>query len=185
MKSHVERGVHILSKCRDLNSEVLDIVKTHHERLDGSGYPAGLTRNQIPLFGQMAGIVDFYVSVTTPRPFAETISPSNAIQMLYEQRNRYLDETLVEHFIKVLGTYPTGSLVELSSGEVGIVVSQNPSLRLKPNVMLLLDPKKQPYGAQPIVNMAQYTYGREEQPVTIVKTIHEGKYGLNVGELSL
>lgn len=185
MKTHVQRGLDMISGSRDLSPDIVAIVRTHHERLNGSGYPDGLKGNQIPLFGQMAGIIDFYVAVTTPRPFAKTISPANAIQMLYEQRNRYFDETLVEQFIRVLGTYPTGSLVELSTGEVGVVVSQNPGARLKPNVMLLLDPSKQPYPAQPVVSLTNYSRGADNCPVTIHKTIHEGKYGLMVGDLVL
>ena len=180
IKYHIQYGLKILAKCPSLHPDVLDIVRTHHERIDGSGYPFGLARSQIPIFGQMAGIVDFYVSVTSPRPYAETIAPSMAIQMLYEQRERYFDETLVEQFIKVLGTYPTGSLVELTTGEVGVVVSQNPGLRLKPNVMILLDNNKQPYDAQPIVNIAQYTFGTTNKPVAIVKTVNEGKYGISL-----
>lgn len=184
MKTHVQRGSAMLAKGRDLGPDILAMVRTHHERLDGSGYPEGLRGSQIPLFGQMAGIIDFYVAVTTPRPFARTISPSNAIQMLYEQRNRYFDETLVEQFIRVLGAYPTGSLVELSTGEVGIVTSQNQGLRLKPNVMLLLDRNKQPYPIQTVVSLV--TYSQEDgTPATIRKTIHEGKYGLTVGNLAL
>ncbi|MBU0499666.1 MAG: HD-GYP domain-containing protein [Gammaproteobacteria bacterium] len=185
MKTHVQKGLEVLAQSRDLSPDVIAMVGTHHERLNGSGYPDSLKGSRIPLFGQMAGIIDFYVAVTTPRPFAKTISPSNAIQMLYEQRNRYFDETLVEQFIRVLGTYPTGSLVELSTGEVGIVVSQNPGLRLKPNVMLLLDPSKQPYPAQPIVSLINYSHAGDNRPITIHKTIHEGKYGLMIGDLSL
>jgi HD-GYP domain-containing protein (c-di-GMP phosphodiesterase class II) len=185
MKSHVEHGLRIFNETPNVPTDVLDIVRTHHERLDGSGYPGVLKGADIPLLGQIAGIVDFYVSITTPRPYAEPISPSNAAYMLYRQQGQQFSEDLVRSFIQTIGTYPTGSLVELSSGETGVVVSQNPSLRLKPNVALLLDPNKKPYDSHPVVSLVNYSYGKGGEPVTILKTLAEGQYGIKVDELSL
>lgn len=185
VKSHVEHGVRILSETAGIPADVLDIVRTHHERLDGSGYPAALRNNEIPLLGQIAGIIDFYVSVTTDRPYAQAISSSNAIHMLYQQKGRYFSETLVNKFIQALSTYPTGSLVELSSGEVGVVTSQNPGLRLRPNVILLLDPDKKPYFSYPVVSLVDYTNCHLNNPVNIKKTLADGEFGLKIEELSL
>jgi HD-GYP domain-containing protein (c-di-GMP phosphodiesterase class II) len=185
MKTHVEHGVRILSEAPDISQEVLDIVRTHHERLDGSGYPAVLTGNRIPLLGQIAGIVDFYVSVTTPRPYAQAVSSANAIYMLYQQQGKYFSETLVEHFIQAIYTYPTGSLVELTSGEVGVIISQNPGLRLRPNVVLLLDPDKRPYESYPLVSLVDYTYGYAGKSVGISKALADGTYDICIEELPL
>jgi len=185
MKTHVDHGLDTVSRTAGVTPGMISIVGTHHERQDGSGYPAGLKGSRIPFFGQIAGIIDFYVAVTTPRPFAQAISASNAIQMLHEQRGRYFNETLVQNFIHVLSTYPTGSLVELSTGEVGIVMSQNPGLRLRPNVILLLDPDKQPYGSYHILNLVEHAYQNEGNPINIKKMLPAGAYGLDVEELSL
>ena len=184
MKSHVEHGVRILSGNENTPAHVLDIVWTHHERLDGSGYPAAIRGHEIPLLGQIAGIVDFYVSVTSPRPYAKAVSSSNATLMLYQQQGRYFSDLLVRNLIQALSTYPTGSLIELSSGEVAVVVSQNPGLRLKPNVVLLLDPDKSPYGSYPIVNLANYNHGPVNEPVQIRKALADGEYGVRVEELA-
>jgi HD-GYP domain-containing protein (c-di-GMP phosphodiesterase class II) len=185
MKAHVEHGVRILSDQPDISSGVLDIVRTHHERLDGSGYPATLQGYQIPLLGQIAGIIDFYVSVTSPRPFAKAISPSNAIYMLYQQQGRYFSELIVRNFIQALSTYPTGSLVELSSGEVGVVISQNPGLRLRPNVVLILDPDKRPYESYPIINLADHNDDRTGIALNIRKTLADGEYDVRIEDLAL
>jgi HD-GYP domain-containing protein (c-di-GMP phosphodiesterase class II) len=184
MKSHVEHGVRILSENDDSPADVLDIVRTHHERLDGSGYPSALRGHEIPFVGQIAGIIDFYVSVTSTRPYAKAVSPSNATYMLYQQQGRYFSDLLVRSLIQALSTYPTGSLIELSSGEVGVVVSQNPGLRLKPNVVLLLDPDKSPYGSYPIINLADYTQGHIGNPVNIKKALADGEYGIRIEELA-
>jgi len=185
MKSHVEQGVRILSETPNIAAGVLDIVRSHHERLDGSGYPLALQGGQIPRLGQIAGIVDFYVSVTTPRPYAQAVSPSDAVYMLYQQQGRYFSGTLVKNFIQAISTYPTGSLVELSNGEVGVVISQNPGLRLRPNVVLLLDPGKQPYESYPLVSLVDYSDVATGRPVDISKTLADGTYDINMEELTL
>jgi HD-GYP domain-containing protein (c-di-GMP phosphodiesterase class II) len=186
MKTHVEHGLRIFGETPDVANDVLDIVRTHHERLDGSGYHAGLAGTGIPLLGQIAGIVDFYVSITTPRPYAQQpVSPSNAAYMLFRQQGRHFSEDLVRSFIQAIGTYPTGSLVDLSSGETAVVTSQNPGLRLKPNVALLLDPNKRPYGAYPVVSLVNYSYQNRNEPVTIKRTLAAGQYGIKVEELPL
>jgi len=184
MKTHVEHGVRILSENAETPADVLDIVRVHHERLDGSGYPSALRGNEIPFLGQIAGIIDFYVSVTSSRPYARAVSPSNATFMLYQQQGRYFSDLLVRSLIQALSTYPTGSLIELSSGEVGVVVSQNPGLRLKPNVVLLLDPDKSPYGSYPIINLADYTKGHIGDQINIKKALADGEYGIRIEELA-
>ena len=184
MKSHVEHGVRILSGKDDISADVINIVHTHHERIDGSGYPASLQGYQIPLLGQIAGIIDFYVSVTSPRPYAKAISPSNAIYLLFQQQGRYFSELVIKHFIQALSTYPTGSLVELSSGEVGVVISQNPGLRLRPTVVLLLDPDKVPYNSHPIINLADDNDEHTGIPVNIKKTLADGEHDIRIEELA-
>ncbi|MDY6978826.1 MAG: HD-GYP domain-containing protein [Pseudomonadota bacterium] len=183
MKSHVELGVNLLARSGNYPDEVIQTVRTHHERLNGAGYPLGLEGSQIPLFGQIAGIVDQYVAVTSPRPYAEVLSPSKAEEMLYKQRGQLFDEMLVEYFIQALSTYPTGSLVELSSGEVGIVKAQKHGHNLRPDIILLLNPEKQPYGSYTLVSLDNYTISG--QPVSIRRTLADGDYGIQIEELAL
>jgi len=183
MKSHVERGLELLDACPRCDPMIRDIVHMHHERVDGCGYPNGLRNNEISLFGQIAGIVDQYVAVTSPRPYADAISPSKAEEMLYKQRGKQFDEIVVEYFIRTLSTYPTGSLVELSTGEVAIVKAQKSGLQLKPDVILLLNPNKEPYGTYTVIGLDNYR--QHDLPVTIVKTLADGEYGVSIEELSL
>ena len=91
MKTHVERGPELLEACPKSSPAVMDIVATHYERLGGGGYPDGLNGSELPLFCQLAGIVDQYVALTSPRPFADAISPSRAQERLYKQRGRVFD----------------------------------------------------------------------------------------------
>ncbi|MDZ7803258.1 MAG: hypothetical protein U5K34_04685 [Thiohalophilus sp.] len=90
---------------------------------------------------------------------------------------------LVEYFIQALCTYPTGSLVELSSGEVGIVKTQRSGHNLRPDVILLLDPDKQSYGSYTLVNLDNYS--KNNQPVRVVRTLAANEYDIDIEELSL
>lgn len=141
-ESFVVRGVESLKACRAVGPKIISVVQTHCERLNGSGFPLHLKGDKIPLLGKIAGLVTFYDDVTNPRNGDKAISPSRAVARLYEMRDIAFQEELVVEFIRAIGLYPTGSLVELSSGEVGVVVEQNFSRRLKPKIMLVLDSNK-------------------------------------------
>ncbi|MGD8569131.1 MAG: DUF3391 domain-containing protein [Gammaproteobacteria bacterium] len=182
MKKHVQFGIDILERSSNFDPNIIDIVRTHHERIDGSGYMDGLVGNEIPYYGQIAGIVDQYVAVTNPRPYATVLSHSKAQGMLFEQKGRFFDEMLVEYFIHTLSAYPTGTLVELSTGEVGIVKAQKGGARLRPDVILLLNPEKEPYGSFTIANLDDYTV--DDELVTIARSLPDGCFGLQIEELS-
>jgi len=183
MKTHIQLGVDILSSSPGYNHHIIDIARTHHERIDGSGYQEGLKGAAIPYYGQIAGIIDQYVSVTNPRPYAEVVTHSKAQAMLFNQKGSFFDEMLVEYFIQILSTYPTGTLVELSTGEVAIVKAQKNSSRLKPDLIMLLNPKKEPYGTYVVVSLDNYCV--QDIPVTISSTLANGAYGVQIEELSL
>lgn len=185
VKTHVGAGMDMLEGTPGISPEIIQLVATHHERLDGSGYPRGLRGTAIPLFGQMAGIVDFYTAITMPRPYMKAVSPSAALQLLYKQREKYFSDKLVNGFIQTLSAYPTGSLVELNTGEVAIVTSQNPGWLLRPKIILLLDPDKQPYGSYPVVNLLEELTDRRGQPLYVVRSLAEGEYDIDVDQISL
>ncbi len=185
VKTHVGAGMDMLEGTPGISPEIIQLVATHHERLDGSGYPRGLRGTAIPLFGQMAGIVDFYTAITMPRPYMKAVSPSAALQLLYKQREKYFSDKLVNGFIQTLSAYPTGSLVELNTGEVAIVTSQNPGWLLRPKIILLLDPDKQPYGSYPVVNLLEELTDRRGQPLYVVRSLAEGEYNIDVDQISV
>jgi len=140
----VEIGCEILRQTPGVEPRVISVVKTHCERLNGSGFPQGLSGDKIPLLGKIAGIVTFYDQVINPRGVRNPIAPSKAVAKLYELRNIQFQEELVVEFIRAIGLYPTGTLVELSTGEVAVVVEQNFERRLKPKVIVVLDSFKNP-----------------------------------------
>lgn len=142
IKDHVKAGLRLISESGNTSNRVLNIVACHHERYDGSGYPRGLNSNQIPPMARIAGIADTYDAMITTRPFAKARSSYEAVLELQDLGDQHFQRSLIEQFVQTIGMFPTGSVVELSTGEVGVVVQQNPTRRLKPKVVIILDQNK-------------------------------------------
>ena len=156
-----------------------DIVAEHHERLDGSGYPRGLSGRQISVDSAIAGLIDTYSALTSLRPYAEQLSPSNALGALYRLRGKHFSEMLVENFIQCIGIYPVGSAVEMNTGEIGIVIAQNLTRRLQPRVMLVLDRDSRPIPHLILDLMAEPKTASGE-PYRIVRTLPRDKLPLDL-----
>lgn len=154
-RAFVELGASILRQTPGVEPRVISVVKTHCERLNGSGFPSGLQGDKIPLLGKIAGIVTFYDFITNPRGSHYPIAPSRAVARLYELRNIDFQEELVVEFIRAIGLYPTGTLVELSTGEVAVVVEQNFERRLKPKVMIVADAMKSLLQAPVLLDLSE------------------------------
>lgn len=182
---HVEISMQRLEACEGINERILALVQYHHERHDGSGYPFGLEGNRIPMLARIASMVDYYDMLTSPRPGADAVTSTRAVSLLYEQRDTGFQAALVEQFIQSIGVYPTGTLVELSGGEVGVVVAQNTSRRLRPQVMLVLDRAKQPLARPYIVDLLNTAQDANGQPLAIAGALEAGAYNVNLGALSV
>lgn len=181
-RQHVQEGMAILDHAGVVDPEVRDMVLTHHERFDGTGYPNGLAGTAIPLSGRMAAIIDTYHAMSTPRPYRPAVSQHLAIRQLYAGRDREFQGELVEQFQACLGVYPTGSLVELNTGEVAVVMVQNQTRRLQPRVAILSRPDKSPLDDFVIVDlMRQVDAVRRE----IQRTLPAGSHGIDPREYFL
>ena len=121
MKSHQSHAINIVAQTPGLSNITQDVCLMHHEKLDGNGYPKGLKGEQIPMHGRMSCIVDIYDALTATRCYKEAMSPAAAFKILLKLTPFHLDKELVYDFIRCIGVYPVGSLVELSDGRIGIV----------------------------------------------------------------
>jgi len=183
--NHVNYGLEIIEESGVINQDVVDMVAHHHERYDGSGYPSGLSNEEIPPFARIAAIVDTYDAVTSSRTYAPTLSPSDAIKMLYKSRDEEFQAELVEAFIQAVGIYPAGTLVELSSGEVGVVVAEYRTRRLRPKVMLLLDSKKRVLPRRKIIDLQEMGARETGATITIKRSLEPQAYGIDFASLGL
>jgi hypothetical protein len=147
------------------------------------------------LLGKIAGVVTFYDNVTNPRGVRNPVAPSKAVSRLYELRNVQFQEELVVEFIRAIGLYPTGTLVELSTGEVGVVVEQNFERRLKPKVMLVLDARKSFLDKPIVIDLAEDERRKQElldsgkknryeiEKIEIARDLEPGSYDVDVAEV--
>ena len=174
-KQHVQHSVEILRASRGLPAELPALAVLHHERHDGSGYPKKLRGREIGLTGSIAAIVDTFGALTSRRPYAEPMAPSAALSMLYKWRGTLFDAYLVEQFIRCIGIFPIGSLVELNSGEVGIVIAQNLEKRLQPRVMVIRDAAGQPLKPQKLLDLARAPTAPGGEAYRIRRTLEYGR----------
>lgn len=179
VKTHVAMGLEMLRESAGISDRVLAIVAGHHERENGEGYPRGTAEREIGVPAKMAAIVDCYDALTTDRPYARSYSPYEALQHLYVWRGKLLHAELVEQFIQSLGIYPVGSLVELNSGEVGVVLAHSRTRRLRPRLLLVLDHNKQPYGAPVSLDLLSAPALPDGRAYEIARPLENGMYGID------
>jgi HD-GYP domain-containing protein (c-di-GMP phosphodiesterase class II) len=184
-KLHVRYSEEILRGMRGLPADLARVAGLHHERVDGSGYPKGLRGPEIGQFGLIAAIVDTFDALTVQRPYADPVSPSAAISMLYKWRGVYFDAQLVEQFIRCIGIFPVGSLVELNTGEVGVVIAQNAAKRLLPRVMVIRDAQKNPMMPHKLLDLARTPMASKEEPYRIRGTLEQGAVEFDPAQLFL
>lgn len=157
MKSHPEMGAKVLLKHPLINAIVLDVVLHHHEKADGTGYPHRLRGINISLFAKMGAVCDVYDAVTSNRPYKKGWSPAESIRKMAEWSKGHFDEAVFQAFVKTVGIYPTGSLVRLESGRLGVVVEQHPVSLLQPKVKVFFSIKTRSPIIQETLDLAQLT----------------------------
>jgi putative nucleotidyltransferase with HDIG domain len=179
MKSHVPQGVAILEQTQGIVPASIEVARLHHERYNGSGYANGVAGETIGLFGSIGAIVDCYDAITSDRAYHSGMTSHDALSKMYEWRNKDFHPQLVEQFIQCMGIYPIGSLVELSTGSIGVVISVNRRRRLKPRVALVLSPDKTPYSSPKIVDLMQQPLEGPGREIEIRRVLPAGAHGIN------
>ena len=135
MKSHSTHGKNILLSQSGVPPIAVDVAYTHHERIDGLGYPRKLEGHKISSFARIISIVDAYDAMTSVRVYKTAMSSLESLRIIFEEKGVHFDAELAEIFIKLIGVYPTGHIAELSTGEVGIIIKSNNKHRLKPKIL--------------------------------------------------
>ena len=178
MQQHVALGVEWLEAMPGIPLAAIDTVREHHERYNGLGYPAGLKQNEIGLFGQICGIADYYDTMTSDWADHQAMSGHMAIRRIYELRDQEFHHILVGQLIQCMGVYPIGSMVELNTGDVGVVVTMNRVRRLRPRIRLIMRSNITPYNEHKIVDLMQ-DVSSENRPLEIERAMEAGTYGIN------
>ena len=140
VKSHTTLGYEALGRCFSLSESSRIIALAHHERLDGSGYPRGISGDKLSRFVRIASIADVYDALTSDRCYRPKWPASKAADYLISRCGTEFDTDMVSTFVKQIAVYPNGSLVKLSNGFLAIVKSQNNSAPLRPVIRVIGEP---------------------------------------------
>jgi len=141
VKSHPSQGHKMLLEGTGISDVALDVCLHHHEKVDGSGYPERFTDEQISLFAKMGAVCDVYDAITSNRPYKNGWEPAESLRKMAEWSKGHFDTTIFHAFVKSVGIYPTGSLVKLESGHLGVVIDQTEKSLLTPMVKVFFSIK--------------------------------------------
>jgi HD-GYP domain-containing protein (c-di-GMP phosphodiesterase class II) len=184
-KRHVQHGIEILSETKNMDAEIIRGIEQHHERMNGSGYPNGYAGEEIGIYGRMAGIVDTFAALTNHRPYAAAASSYEALRSISGWAGDFFHEPLVQQFVSSIGVFPVGSLIELSTGEVAIVVAHNKVRRLKPRILVVTGPDKTRSPHPAMLDLLYDNKAGGDEPVFIKRGLPAGAYDLDLKDFYL
>jgi HD-GYP domain-containing protein (c-di-GMP phosphodiesterase class II) len=171
MKGHPEAGHRMLVEGNGVGPIPLDVCLHHHEKINGKGYPHGLQGDAISLYAKMGAVCDVYDAITSNRPYKSGWDPAESIQKMAQwAKDGQFDERIFQAFVKSIGIYPTGSLVKLKSGRLGVVVEQGSQSLLSPIVRAFFSTKSNEPITPVLLDMGDATVGDQiasrESPAT-------------------
>lgn len=155
IKTHPSRGHELLLAMGRPDSRALDVCLHHHERLDGTGYPEGLSGDRISRICRMASICDIYDATTSNRPYKSGWDPAESLRRMARWTNAHIDQQVFHHFVKCIGIYPIGSFVRLESGRLGVVVDQTPASLLHPTVKAVFCSRREAFIPPEVVVLSE------------------------------
>ncbi len=176
LKRHSDYGVREILKARGLDEMglfSLTVAHQHHWNYDGTGYPTRWKKEEPMLFAKIVRICDSYDAMTTPRVYQPIpYLPHYAVRIIWQLRNVWFDPTLAKVFIQLLGLYPVGNLVELSNGEIALVIRQNRGYFALPIAKIIIDKDEKKVDGD-IIDL------RAEKELKIIKSVYPQKFGIN------
>lgn len=174
MKRHSLYSRKILEKNKGFPQVAINVAAHHHERLDGKGYPEGLSGDEVSQEGRMASVVDVYDAITADRVYHKGMTPSAALKLMLEWCGPHLDKQFVHAFIKAIGVYPVGSLVELESGLAGVVMEETGN-NLCPVIKIIYNLKQKSY-----CTVKRLDLSKNQQADKILRTLDPMDYGIKL-----
>lgn len=180
MKAHTVHGRNLLMGTKNVYAGAVDVAYSHHERMDGEGYPRKLAGAKISRFSRIITIVDAYDAMTAKRCYSQPKTSTEALKIIYAERGKHFDSELALEFIKTIGLYPPGSLVELYTGELGFIIESNPRRRHLPKVLLLRDEHKEARKKEKVLDLSFIEGGELAKSYLIKQVWPDGSFGLYI-----
>jgi HD-GYP domain-containing protein (c-di-GMP phosphodiesterase class II) len=181
MNSHPELGWRLLMSSSGMYEGAIDVAHSHHEWLDGTGYPRKLSSEQITPFTKMVAIVDMYDAITSDRVYQNGRTHLEATKVMTKHCGSHLDSGLTYKFIECLGIYPPGSVVEMTNGEIAVVAEVNHNQQLKPKIIILLDENKQPRPER-LIDLSKIDLDASGQIYGIRKVVRADEYNIDLNK---
>ncbi|MDN3639506.1 HD-GYP domain-containing protein [Simiduia curdlanivorans] len=179
MSAHVVHGRNLLQQTPDIAKEVIDAAHSHHERIDGTGYPRKLKGEDISYLSKIISIVDTYDAITSHRCYATARPTTEALKILYEQRGKQFDTELTLAFIKFIGLYPPGTIVELVNGRLGLVLATNEQTKHLPKIICVTDSQKEACKHE-FIDLSLISRGELTED-HLIKQLHvDGSFGIHL-----
>ncbi len=179
MKQHPSDGMKLLQSKRDVFAGAVDVAYSHHERVDGKGYPRGITSEKIPYFAKVVAITDAYDAITSNRCYRNGSSSLEALRIIYDDRGLHFERELAERFVKFIGIYPPGHIAELNTGHVGIILSSPQDHKLRPKILIVRSPDKRP-STENIIDLNVVKKLKNGKPLRIKEIHSDGAFGIDL-----
>ena len=178
MKTHPDLGAKALeAQGLDLPEAAINVVRHHHERSDGSGYPSGLQADAIDPFMTIAALSDVYDALSSERVYHSAMPPHDALKVLFSLRERHFPQAWTERFVQCVGIYPVGTTVQLNSGEIGVVTEVNHASLIHPVISLAVDKRGSPLPVRRTIDLSE----ENNRHIEIVGIVSSRNYNLNPG----
>ncbi|MBM7562694.1 HD domain-containing phosphohydrolase [Fusibacter tunisiensis] len=142
MKKHPQLGYDLMKEIYNISPISRQIILLHHEKLNGVGYPLGLEESDIPVHVRVVTICDIFNAITSSRSYKKKMNADEALEVLRVESVYELDREIYHHLMKVANIYPAGTLVELSNGQLAIVVKENKEAQTRPVVQIVKSGKR-------------------------------------------
>ena len=143
MRQHTVNGAEILRRTPEMPILAPVVAFEHHLRVDGTGYPEGVSRHALNLATALCSISDVYDAMRSHRAYQQAHPTDRILAVLQRNDGSQFDQHLVRRFVQLLGIYPPGNLVRLSTGEVGVVLRVHAPDPYRPRIRVLFDAKGQ------------------------------------------
>lgn len=181
IKAHTVHGRNLLMSSVGMPPVAIDVAYGHHERMDGLGYPRKIKASGTSDFNRIVSIVDAYDAMTANRCYSPAIPSTDALKNIFKDRGTHFDERLATEFIKCIGLYPPGTLVELRNDYVGIVLAANPKQHRLPKIIVVLDENKQ-LCKERIYDLRDINKQSLDESFLIKRSLVDGSYGVTIKE---
>ncbi|WP_027723370.1 HD-GYP domain-containing protein [Maridesulfovibrio zosterae] len=181
MKGHSLQGLKVLSNIKGLSEDVLCGVFEHHERYDGKGYPQKIKGDEIHKFARIIAICDVYDALTSVRVYKQAMTPAKSLSLMFKWKGTDFDPEYFNIFIRIMGVYPPGSMVQLEDKRYAIVLETNEAFPLKPKVKILFNHRMQPIISECVDLASCSDDGRE---LKVLRQPFPASMGIDMKQLS-